>query len=458
MSRVVLMLAFHFPPFAQSTGGQRVLSFARHLPHHGWNPIVLTACEKAYPEIDPSSLVQLPPDLEVVRAWGVDIGRRVAIGGRYPSWLAIPDRWVSWVLGACIAGMRVIRTRSPVVLWATFPIPSVLLAAVLLHRLTGVPLVADLRDPIVYENWPTMPRLRRVYAWIERLVVRNASAVVVTTNGARRLYVDRYPELPSSRFRVIPNGIDDDAIPIDTSHVQGPARARVVTLVHSGLMEIPDRDPSAFFEALKNMLQRGEIDASSLKVILRASGQDAEFRRMIDDFGIGGIVTLAPRLSREEAMSELLNATGLLLFQGEACNRQIPAKAYEYLASRRPILGLCHPAGDTHELLQHWGIPYLADMASHEQIEDMLRRFISDVRSGATFVPSEELLLPHSRSSSPRASWPIFCARSPAQTDSPSRTQPRQEVSPCGKRQEGSSLGNESQAIEIPVGQGALHS
>ena len=93
MSRVVLMLAFHFPPFAQSTGGQRVLSFARHLPRHGWNPIVLTAREKAYPEIDPSSLAQLPPDLEVVRAWGVDVGRRVAIRGRYPSWLAIPDRW-----------------------------------------------------------------------------------------------------------------------------------------------------------------------------------------------------------------------------------------------------------------------------------------------------------------------------------------------------------------------------
>ena len=124
--------------------------------------------------------------------------------------------------------------------------------------------MADLRDPIVYENWPAMPRLRRVYAWIERLVVRNASAVVVTTNGARRLYVDRYPELPSSRFRVIPNGIDEP-IPIDTSQVQGPARVPVVTLVHSGLMEIPDRDPSAFFEALKNMLQRGEIDESSLK-------------------------------------------------------------------------------------------------------------------------------------------------------------------------------------------------
>lgn len=387
------MLAFHFPPFAQSTGGQRVLSFARHLPRLGWTPIVLTASEKAYPEVDPASLAQVPPDLEVVRAWGVDIGRHIALRGSYPSWLATPDRWATWVLGACRVGMRVIRTRSPAVLWATFPIPSTLLAAVILHRLSGAPLVADLRDPIVYENWPTTPRLRRVYAWIERLIVKSASAVVVTTSGARKLYVERYPEVAPSRFRVIPNGIDD-AVPMATTQ---PARTNVVSLIHSGLMEIPDRDPSAFFEALKNMLQRGEIDASSLNVILRASGRDAEFRRRIDDFGIGGIVTLAPRLPREEAMKELLGATGLLLFQGEACNRQIPAKAYEYLASRRPILGLCHPGGDTRELLLHWEVPYLADMASSEQIEEMLGRFISDVRSGTIFVPSEKLLPQHSR-------------------------------------------------------------
>jgi hypothetical protein len=403
MSGVVLMIAFHFPPFAQSTGGQRVLSFARHLPRHGWNPIVLTASEQAYPETDPGSLAGLPPELEVVRAWAVDIGRRAAVRGRYPSWLATPDRWATWALGACFAGMRVIRARSPIVLWATFPIPSALLAALLLHRLTKVPLVADLRDPIVYESWPTKPRLRYVYSWIERLVVRSASAVVVTTTGARKMYIDRYPELPPSRFRIIPNGIEDlELLNIPQVHGCVPSDQTVV-LVHSGLMEIPDRDPSTFFAALRGMLQRGEIEESSLRVILRATGQDAEFRRLIDEFGIGRMVTLAPRLSHQEAVKELQTATGLLLFQGEACNRQIPAKAYEYLACRRPILGLCHPTGDTHELLSlQWNIPYLADMTSREQIEKVLKRFIQDVRSGTTVIPSKELLVSHSRASAAR--------------------------------------------------------
>jgi hypothetical protein len=402
MSRVVLMFAFHFPPFAQSTGAQRVVSFAQHLPRHGWKPVVLTASESAYPEIDRSSLAQIPADLQVVRAWAVDVGRRIAVRGRYPGWLASPDRWATWVLGAWRAGRVVINEQSPAVLWATFPIPSALLAAALLHRLTGVPLVADLRDPVVYEDWPRAPRLRRVYGWIERLVVRYASAVVVTTPGARKLYTERYPRLPASRFRVIANGIDDTAA-IISSQPRMPVTERPVTLVHSGLMELPDRDPSEFFIALRNMLVRGEIDQSRLQVVLRASGQEVKFRSQIDALQIGTIVALAPRLPREEAIREATTAAGLLLFQGKPCNRQIPAKAYEYLAIRRPILGLCDPAGDTYGLLQNeWGVPYLADVAAHEQIEMMLRRFISDVRSKSTFVPAEELLSRHSRTAATR--------------------------------------------------------
>ncbi len=44
----VLMVAFHFPPLAGSSGIQRTLRFAQHLPALGWQPIVLTAHPRAY--------------------------------------------------------------------------------------------------------------------------------------------------------------------------------------------------------------------------------------------------------------------------------------------------------------------------------------------------------------------------------------------------------------------------
>ena len=43
----VLMVAFHFPPLAGSSGIQRTLRFATHLPSFGWQPTVLTADRKS---------------------------------------------------------------------------------------------------------------------------------------------------------------------------------------------------------------------------------------------------------------------------------------------------------------------------------------------------------------------------------------------------------------------------
>jgi hypothetical protein len=39
----ILMIAYHFPPLAGSSGIQRTLRFVQHLPKFGWEPIVLSA-------------------------------------------------------------------------------------------------------------------------------------------------------------------------------------------------------------------------------------------------------------------------------------------------------------------------------------------------------------------------------------------------------------------------------
>ena len=407
MSRDALMLAFHFPPFAQSSGGIRTLSFVRHLPKYQWQPIVLTARSNTYPEVDQSSLTMVPPHSRVVRAPGLDVARHLSIAGRYPTWMATPDRWNSWALAAFIAGLVCIRRHDPAVLWATFPIASALLAALALHRFTRIPLVVDLRDPLVYEGWPADPWTRATYRKIEKQVVEVASAVVVTTQGARRLYTERYPHLPEARFRNIANGVDeaiDGAPSMSSLASKGP-----MVLVHSGLMEIPDRDPTAFFEAVSEMLRRGDITPETVRVVLRATGRDEEFRRQIAALGIGDVVLVEERVSHMEAIDEMRRADGLLLFQGAQCNRQIPAKAYEYLACRRPIIALLDAAGDTYELIaRQWGVPYIADMQSAPAIADVLRKFVNDFRRKDVFVPAEGLIEKHSRAAGAGALAALF--------------------------------------------------
>src|SRR5689334_14003052 len=139
-SRRVLMLAFHFPPYDESTGAQRTLGFIRHLPALGWSPIVITAQESAYTRTDPATLKSIPPGTTVLRAFGFDVARRLSVRGVYPQVFATPDRWNSWIIGSVATGLKALRTYKPSALWATFPNPSAIAAGIMLKRLTGLPL------------------------------------------------------------------------------------------------------------------------------------------------------------------------------------------------------------------------------------------------------------------------------------------------------------------------------
>jgi glycosyltransferase involved in cell wall biosynthesis len=399
----VLMFALQFPPYALSTGRLRTLGFMRHLPASGWIPTVVTAREQAFPDREVRSNGDVPKGARIIRAPGVDLARTVSLRGLHPGWLATPDRWNTWAIGAAIAGVKAARLHRVDALWATFPVPSALLAGVIAHRLTGLPLIADLRDPIVYETWPESAWDRRVYGWLERHVVHASSAIVLTTPRACAMYRERYPDVPADRFVEISNGVDEMDEQLFRRHERSPDPQGPVTLLHSGLMEIPDRDPTAFFRALQLVKERALLPNRGLRVILRASGRDDQYRAAASAAGVGHLVSCEPRLPHREAIAEFQSATALLLFQGAACNRQIPAKAYEYLASGSPIIGLMDPNGDTHALVHgRWGVPYCADMADPEAISQMLARFLSDLESGAVRAPSPYLVTSYTRSSQAR--------------------------------------------------------
>jgi hypothetical protein len=72
----VLMVAFHFPPLAGSSGIQRTLRFVQHLPSFGWQPIVLSAHPTAYERTSEDLLGEIPKDVVVARAISAFSARR----------------------------------------------------------------------------------------------------------------------------------------------------------------------------------------------------------------------------------------------------------------------------------------------------------------------------------------------------------------------------------------------
>ncbi|MES2758014.1 MAG: glycosyltransferase [Pseudomonadota bacterium] len=387
MVKRVLMIAFHFPPLRGSSGIQRTLKFAQYLPRFGWQPVVLSAHPRAYAQSGDDQLRDIPAEVVVHRAFALDTARHLAFKGRYVSWMALPDRWATWVLGAVPAGLRLVRKHRPQVIWSTYPIATAHIIGYVLHRLTGLPWVADLRDPMTDEGYPSNPVTRRVYQWIEKKTVLNCQRAVCTTPGAIKTYLTRFPDIPASRFTLLENGFDEENFADAESLAAAPQGARF-RLVHSGVIYPSERDPIPLFEALAELKAQGSIRADSFELVLRATGHDDYLAKLIADAGIGDLVTLAPHVSYRDALAEMVTAGGLLILQATNCNHQVPAKLYEYLRARRPILALTDPIGDTAATLQKAGIDTIAPLDSKTAIAEAVLRFLALAEAGTAPLAS----------------------------------------------------------------------
>ena len=370
------MIAFHLPPAAMGSGHLRTLGFARHLAGFGWDPIVLSVRPFAYPSVAPVSADAIREEFVVARALALDARRHFGIGGKYPAFLAQPDRWNSWWPAAVLQGLRLVRRHRVRAIWSTYPIMTAHCIAHTLAGMTRLPWIADFRDPVSSSVEAGNPYTIASQQRWERRVLRRATRTVFTTPGAMRDYSERYPAVSDeSRLALIPNGYDENGF-ADLPSAPHPRNGRPLMMLHSGLLYPEGRNPVPFLTALARLKASGAVGVGSLKVVFRAGGSEISYAREIQRLGLEEMVILAPHVSNRKALEEQSLADALLLFQGSRYDRQIPAKVYEYLRIGRPIFALVGERGDTANLLRGTGGAELVPLEDVSAIEEGLRTFI----------------------------------------------------------------------------------
>ena len=395
----VLLIAYHYPPVHVSSGIQRTLKFSQYLPEFGWEPLVLTVHPRAYASLSEGQLSEIPEGLVVRRAFGLDTARHLSIAGKYLDWMALPDRWASWWLGGVWDGLRLIRRYRVDAIVSTYPIATAHAIGLTLHKLTGVPWVADFRDSMTEDKYPREMRRRKVFRWLEKKTVANSARSVFTTPGAVRMYRERYPELSPEKWVMIPNGFDEENF---SNAEQALANLRLpdhrpVTLVHSGVLYPSERDPRCFFDAIAALKQNGAIQAGRLQIVLRATGHDHLYRPMLAERDIADIVSLEPSMPYADALQEMLTSDGLLIFQAANCNHQVPAKIYEYFRAGKPILALTDAAGDTAGVLRDASVGTTVPLDDAEAIQRVLMEFIGQLETGKAIAADASIWRRHSR-------------------------------------------------------------
>ena len=272
----------------------------------------------------------------------------------YRSVTELPDPSIGWYPWAVRAGLRLAKGWMPDLIYGTAPPHSTHLVARRLSRRLGVPWVAELRDLWTddpYYHHPPQPRWRaalerRMEAW----ALAQASGFVAVTEGAAERLRTRF-EQPVT---VVMNGFDP--ADFDDSEV-GPraASAEPLQLVYTGTLYAGRRDPSLLFQALAlEKSLEGRIHVSFY-------GADQHIvHTLAQRFGVGDVVTVYPTVPRKQALRVQQQADVLLLLTWPDVAEQgvIPAKVFDYIGARHPILAVGNENGEAAQIIKrhHFGM------------------------------------------------------------------------------------------------------
>ena len=258
----------------------------------------------------------------------------------------------SWSLPAAVLAFWRCRKARPDIIYAVSGAESVHVCALLVSRLTGIPFVAEMLDPLEYQA-NRKKRLQRRFAMrLEKAVARRARKVVYVTENAAGAARRRHPE-HAGKIRFIRPLLK--AVSGGDAGPDAPARqdgGRQV-MAHFGSLR-GSRGIDTLIDALSGCDEAGQWEVrlyGHLGRNTQAEIEDADFGGRGPDIRTFGAL---PRTALQEPMqaSDILI---LIQHAGKVSAETIPSKAYEYLQTGKLILAYTYDNRELEALLREHG-------------------------------------------------------------------------------------------------------
>lgn len=257
-----------------------------------------------------------------------------------------------------------------------------------LGRRFRVPFIVDFRDP-----WASnagfhylSPQLIRKTEMLERQICQEAASVIANTPELRTHLTSLYPQV-EAKCVAIPNGFHADDFAVLSTPESGRSSPRAgIEVCHFGTMYMM-RTPVELLRALLELVEAGTIQKGQLR--LRFIGtwdvRSEQCERMAQDLEKHGVLSREPPVSHQECLRQMARADALLTMQ-PGSTLQIPAKIYEYIATKRPLVVIGDP-GATFNLVQRHRLGVCCANQSHA-----IKQLFADLVcvSAKIVIPSED--------------------------------------------------------------------
>ena len=368
----VLIISYYWPPTGGS-GVQRWVKFAKYLPSEGWQPVIYTPENPEQLATDASLEAEIPAEAEIIKTHiiepyelykkflrksghskeAVEVNpvnaQNKSFLQKVAMWvrgnLFLPDPRCMWIRPSVSYLKKYLKEHPVDLIVSTGPPQSMHIIGMKLARQTGLPWIADFRDPwtrIFYFKHLSMTRTtERWHKKMEKKVLDAASAVVAVSP----LVQQEFQEMTQTPVELITNGFDECDFAGAACTEAAGGRDKDFIITHTGLFAA-DGNPSVLWETLRDKCIKDPVFKDRLKIKLIGK-TDRQITESIEAAGLGENLTDMGYQPHDKAVEEQRRASLLILplRKEPEYKAVLPGKLYEYLASWRPVLGIGQPDG-----------------------------------------------------------------------------------------------------------------
>ena len=368
----VLIISYYWPPTGGS-GVQRWVKFAKYLPQEGWQPVIYTPENPEQLAIDESLAKEIPAEAEVIKTRIIEpyeLYKKVLrksghskeavevnpVNAQNKSFLQKAAMWVRgnlfrpdprclWI-GPSVRYLKKYLKEHPVdLIVSTGPPQSMHIIGCKLAQETGLPWIADFRDPwtkIFYFKHLAMTRAtEKWHKKMEKRVLDRADAVVAVSP----LVQQEFQEMTQTRVELITNGFDECDFSGERVKEADGGKDKDFVITHTGLFAA-DGNPTMLWKVLTEKSSRDEVFRKTLKIKLVGKTDDSIIES-IKNAGLESALENMGYCSHSVAVEQQRAASLLILplRKEPEYKAVLPGKLFEYLASWRPVLGIGQPDG-----------------------------------------------------------------------------------------------------------------
>lgn len=376
-TRKLLIITRYFPPCA-AIASQRMIGLVRYLPKYNWNTIVIAPPHVHEEPNDPDLLKLISSETNTLYSVPFIEGFLGKVNRKFfPDYL-----WMLHVQKAC---KKAILEHKPDVVLTTFPPMSVQKLGIWLKNSFNLPWIADFRDPFFIPEVQS-DKIKKKKLEEEKRIIELADIIISTSPTYTQRLQSAYPHA-LVKINTITNGYDPENF---QSSSPPPSRERL-SLLYTGEL-YAKRNPLGLLDAL------AQIESSPIpnmpKIGFHFIGRtntDYDLAQEVRVRGLEHSVKIEGVIPYKDCLRETTQADILVLIQTEGQTTSVPAKLFEYIGAKRPILALANPPGDIEWVLKNSGALYrMAPVRDVNKIKQAIIELVSELSKNKSVFDDKE--------------------------------------------------------------------